>query len=258
MSLAMVDPGTCDVQDGIDTKPGQNMGKVRRGINVRFGMYEGDTSEKKGDAAWRPSLNVRKGAVVGDACSPTLQSNDNYRGLPRDLGAPVADFGDGGRIFSGDWDFEKYWEVNFGHAEIEAPNDWDNTDDNRPSRHEVYRYEIETMVPVDPDDLEKGVEPLYKKASRGGETGEPLCYTGGTLADDPDRRVLHAAMVNCNDPTIKPKLKGASKGIPVYAFAKFFLIRPIDVGADTIDVELVDVASPPTDYQARDTVQLYR
>lgn len=246
-SLAMVDPGTCFNEDGVDTEPGQNMGPVQQGLNVRFDIYTGPMNGKRTDAAYRPSMNVRKG--YGGASCPLADMNDgaSYQGLPRDQ--TVQTELQGGRIYTGEWDglagqFEQYWQVNFGHAGIAAPNGWDNSDANRPSRYEVYRYEIENSPTLTDD------------PSVGGETGGAMCYTGGALSDDPDRRILHAAVVNCG---AEGPLNGQEDDIPVYAFAKFFLIRPLnESGTDTIDVEIVEVVAPPTDYQARDTVQLYR
>ncbi len=257
-SLAMVDPGACYVEDGVDTQPGQLMGPAREGINVRFDIFKSEENQAqvdlwKSDPNYRPSLNVRKGAVTpGNVCAPTLEANASYQGLPCDSG--LSDIG-GGRIGNGDWDFENYWDVNFNHGDdpIPPPNGWDNTDENRPSRYEVYRHEIETMVP---DATTGELVPLYTQASVGGEKGAPMCHTGGGLADEPDRRILHAAVVNCNDEQVP--MNGQTNDIPVYAFAKFFLLHPVGDGSDSIDVELVEVVAPPTDYQARDTVQLYR
>ena len=242
-ALGMVDPGLCDNEDGVNTEPGQSMGPVHQGLNVRFDIYSGPMSSKKSDPNYRPSMNVRKGY---SSCNPPTPGGAGYQGMPRDE-TVLIDMG-GGRIYSGDWGpgFEEYWNVNFNHGAtpIPAPNGWDDSDENRPSRYDVYRYEVENS--------------LIGTASVGGETGAPMCYAGGagTLSDEPDRRIIHAAVVNCR---AEGPLNGQEDDIPVYAFAKFFLIRPLnDSGTDTIDVEIVEVVEPPTDYQAKDTVQLYR
>src|SRR5690606_29170416 len=106
-----------------------------QGLNVRFDIYSPPMTSKKNHADFRPSMNVRKGyGFTGNACNAT-EMNDrvNYQGLPRDQMVET-ELG-GGRIWSGDWDFENYWEVNYGHAGLAAPNGWSNL--NRPSRYDV-------------------------------------------------------------------------------------------------------------------------
>ena len=75
---------------------------------------------------------------------------------------------------------------------------------------QVYRYEIDQGYAAD--------------RSSGGESGAPACYSGGELSDTPDRRILHAAVVNCRSLGLN---LGVRFNIPVAAFAKFFLALPL-------------------------------
>jgi len=97
--------------------------------------------------------------------------------------------------------------------------------------------------------------------SPGGETGDPQCYGGGAPSDDPDRRILYGAILNCLELEAQYGISGGSGGpYPVEAWAKFFLTEPVETGPDqNIHVELVGIVEPGTDDSvARDIVQLYR
>ena len=188
--------------------------------------------------------NVRKGYVAGKgkggACNASPTS-PNTNALGRDSAFPYA----GGRVGNGQWDFETYWANNFGGP---RPNGWSNA--NLPSRYEVYRYEIENGL--------VGQAAVAGKAA--GEKGGPACYSGGTVTDSPDRRVIIGAIVDCGDLNVH----GSSGGpLPVRAFGKFFLTEPVpknpDPDAGTIFAELIGLAEPGTDKDiVRDIVQLYR
>lgn len=86
--------------------------------------------------------------------------------------------------------------------------------------------------------------------------GAPQCSTTPT-SDDPDRRMLFGAVLNCQELGIDG---GASGPYPVEAFAKFFVTEPMQVGPDdNIFVEMVDVFDPGGGGGVvRDDVQLYR
>jgi len=95
--------------------------------------------------------------------------------------------------------------------------------------------------------------------------GTPQCNSPGT--DDPDRRIIYGALVNCiaftNQGT--DACNGHSDLVSV-AFAKFFMTEPVyrDTGTpakDHLFVELVGVVEPGDatgNEVARDRVQLYR
>jgi hypothetical protein len=141
----------------------------------------------------------------------------------------------------GDWDFDTYWQVNHG-ADGRAPpviNGAQASNTNVPSRYSVYRYEIEQDVVAD--------------RSPGGETGAPACYTGG-LSDVPDRRVLYAAIVNCQSLGLAG---GAQSNVPVAAFGKLFLTLPLARAQTDLYAEMIGLVRPG-DRGNFDMVQLYR
>src|SRR5262249_17309467 len=107
------------------------------------------------------------------------------------------------------------------------------------SRSGVSRYEIERGY--------------VHAVSPGGESGAPACYTGGNLpAAAPDRRTLHAAIINCQS------LEGETQSnVPVAAFGKFFLTLPLARAQTDLYVEMVGLVRPG-DGVRYDVVQLYR
>jgi hypothetical protein len=181
---------------------------------------------------------VRKGYVPGKgskgACSPSATS-PNTNKLGQDSAFPYA----GGRMGNGTWDFNSYWANNFGGA---APNGWSNV--SLPSRYDVYRYELSANL--------TGTAAVAGNAK--GEKGTPACYSGGGLSDNPDRRILYAAIIDC----AALNVHGNSGGpLPVTAFAKFFITEPVTGGV--IYSELVGIVEPGVDQSiAHDIVQLYR
>jgi Putative Flp pilus-assembly TadE/G-like len=263
-NLARDRPKGCYKLAGVELRTG-NIASTAEAVNVRFDLYEGPMGGTKSDPVYRPALSVRKG-YSGPACNknpaydPTKPANVAPNttapslGFPRDScfytdsctfgGASMA-----GRVGGGDWDFDSYWAKNF--PGIGKPNGWSNA--NRPSRYEVYRYEIENNLintaSVGPNDK---------------ETGAPQCYTGGstTLSDKPDRRTFHGAILDCKALDAQYNISGGSAPpLPVTAYAKFFLAEPMDKNDGTIWVELVDVVEPGTPAAKeilRETVQLYR
>jgi hypothetical protein len=137
----------------------------------------------------------------------------------------------------GNWDFDRYWQVN--HGDPGPPpnlNGGPASNADVPSRYRVYRYEIEQGRATD--------------VSVGGESGAPACYSGGDLSGTPDRRILHAAVVNCQSLQLEGEV------VPVVAFAKLFLTLPLGSKTD-LYVELVGLVRPG-DGVSYDVVQLYR
>ena len=269
-ALAIDSPRGCYKLKGVELQTG-NIASTAEAMNVRFDLYEGNFSGKKTDVSYRPARNVRKGYTGNSECSKSAaytltkspKDADNAGkplGLPRDAcfyannGAGNCTYGGtamGGRMGDGDWDFEEYWTRTYGS--LTRPNNWSNT--NRPSRYEVYRYEIE------------GPDNLLVRSTAGGsptEQGGPVCYAGGssTLSDTPDRRLFVGAIINCQAAATAGQLTGSSGGvIPVEAYAKFFLTEPMDKQDGTIWVEMMQLVEPGTAAARniiRDTVQLVR
>jgi hypothetical protein len=222
---------------------------AREGFNVRFDIYEGAMSGRESDPDVRPSLNVRKGYVGGGggggACNarpgadwPIGVPPGQATGLPLDRGWPFAD----GRMGNGEWNFATYWQVNHGAdgREPTTVNGSPASNSNLPSRYGVYRYEIEQGYVAD--------------RSPGGESGAPACYGGRILSDVPDRRVLYAAIINCQSLGLAG---GAQSNVPVAAFGKLFLTLPLQRSQSDLYVELVGLVKPG-DRSNFDMVQLYR
>jgi len=237
-ALAMVRPSACFIQNGVSQKTG-NVSNADDAINVRFDLWAGPFNNENSNPVYRPAQNVRKGYVPGKgkngACSPSASSPNTNR-LGRDTAFPYA----GGRMGNGTWDFDAYWANNFGGA---APNGWSNA--NLPSRYEVYRYEIDN-----------GLTATAAVAGNAkGERGAPACYSGGGLSDDPDRRVLYAAVIDCSNLSVHGNSGGP---LPVTVFGRFFITEPVQGG--DIFAELFGFVEPGSvaTSVARDIVQLYR
>jgi Flp pilus assembly protein TadG len=245
-SIAVVRPAACFLQRGVNLRPGL-VRSAREGFNVRFDIYEGAMSAKYNDSNYRPAQNVRKGYVVasGDenqnACAARRGTNwpigsppNQVTGLPLDRTWPIDSMGEG------NWDFDTYWQVN--HGDSGPPpnlNGGTASNDDVPSRYRVYRYEIEQGHVAD--------------VSLGGESGAPACYNGD-LSGTPDRRILHAAIVNCQSLQLEGEVQFK---VPVAAFAKFFLTLPLERSQTDLYVEMVGLVRPG-DGVSFDVVQLYR
>jgi Flp pilus assembly protein TadG len=242
-ALATVRPTACFLQSSVSFRPGF-VPSAREGFNVRFDIYEGAMSGNKNDLNYRPSANVRKG-YVGSACRALPATNwpigsppNQATGLPLDRTWPHL----GGRMGAGDWDFSTYWQVNHSGDGRSPPviNGAPASNTNPPSRYDVYRYEIDQGYVAD--------------RSPGGESGTPACYKGSGLSDVPDRRILHAAVVNCQSLGLNA---GARFDVPVAAFGKFFLTLPLSRSQTDLYAETVDLVKPGDEVNF-DLVQLYR
>jgi hypothetical protein len=209
-TIAQVRPNTCFGARGVYLRTGEAVGPVRFAVNVRFDAYQGfyNNPAYKNNANYRPARSVRKGYPPptggGAACSESPASNygqeptgtAQYMALPRDNclyagdpnnpctelnGTPME-----GKIGDGLWNFQAYWDTNF-HTGGVYPNSWSNDPAHLPSRHEVYRYEVDNgLIPTRSLGNPSGTPPHL------GEDGTPECYGGGagTISDDPDRRLL--------------------------------------------------------------------
>ena len=234
--LATKSPSACFIQNDVTTKPGIN--GIGDWLNVRFDLYEKDAKlsnpNKYPDEEYGPAENVRKG-YTGNTCGNLVKqdiNDDPFTRLRRD----DTWLGDG-NLGSGDWDFIDYWQDNFGTA---PPNGWSNTPPNRPTRYQVYRYELEnseTLVEVGP------------------ESSAPICRTPITTVD---RRIIYAAVLDCSDGAIQGKTTAQAEG-----FVEMFLTEPAgsppEDPNETIYVEIKNLIEPANDTSiARDRVQLYR
>jgi len=236
----------CFRQRGVNLRQGL-VRSAREGFNVRFDIYEEAMSNRSDSSNYRPALNVRKGYVIPidegnqNACASRRGANwpigsppDQVTGLPLDGTWP--DFGNMGE---GGWDLNTYWHVNH-QGKAPALEDGSGNIVDAPSRYRVYRYEIE--------------HGLVGDISQGGESGAPACYRGDDLTGIPDRRILHAAIINCQS---VPSMDDTQANVPVAAFGKFFLTLPLQRSQTDLYVELVGLVQPG-DGVSFDVVQLYR
>jgi hypothetical protein len=97
-------------------------------------------------------------------------------------------------------------------------------------------------------------------SATGGEDGNPQCYAGAEPPlDDPDRRVLYIAVINCLE---EGPISGAvTEDVKVKAYGKWFLTEPVPGGGALEALfELVGVVDPWTDDNSdlHENVQLYR
>jgi hypothetical protein len=242
-AVAAVHPRTCFIQNRVTFVP-ITVPSVREGFNVRLDLYDGAMRPMRADDNYRPAQNVRKG-YSGRSCGaqpglfwPVGDPPTQATGLLFDRFWPFLN----GRMGSGAWDFSTYWQVNHGADGRDPPmlNGAPASNSNLPSRYAVYRYEIEQGLVAD--------------RSPGGETGVPACYAGGDLSDIPDRRVLNAAIVNCQSLRLGG---GPHANVPVASFGKFFLVLPLQPSQTDIFVEIVGLLKPgdPGNFEM---VQLYR
>jgi len=70
----------------------------------------------------------------------------------------------------------------------------------------------------------------------------------------PDRRILYAAIINCQSLRLDGE---AQSNVPVAAFGKFFLTLPLARAQTDLYVEMVGLVRPG-DGVSYDVVQLYR
>lgn len=244
---------TCYDAGQVTTKPGAT-DSIRQGLNVRFDLYEGQYNPRD----YRPALNVRKGYVPKKPDKPkpcdtvpwSDPDPDLFGGFPEnEVMVPPNQGALGATIGEGNWDAERYWELN--HEGESLPGDMYESFNNTsgpgaigPSRYDVYRYEVDN----DGDDHwldDEGSWFTWDNPPEG-ETGHPICSNATNNAlpptDDPDRRVIYAAMIDC--------LSQAGQGkttFNVNSYASIFLVAPMakdpaDPSADsTIDVEIIDI-----------------
>lgn len=264
-ALAMTQPPACFLQNGLSQRTG-NVENANDAINVRFDLWAGPFNSQKGNTSYRPATNVRKGYRYGNgansACNP-----DEYFGPPgttnawrlgQDSAFPLAS----GRLGNGIWDFDAYWENNYGAAVAKPTALATASNANLPSRYDVYRAEVGTIGSGAATDLVAMQAATMPNPANRKEMGSPQCYTGGGVSDNPDRRLLYVAIVNCSG----LDLRGNSGGpFPAIAFGKFFITQPVanppQPDAGIIFAELVDLVQPGVNQPnevAHDLVQLYR
>ena len=267
--VGLVAPPGCFIANGVELRTGA-ITSVRFGFNTRFDQYDGPMNSSRNDPNFRPAENVRRGVAndkltgngQGTACNPIETDTAAHSGLLRDTCFTTTCPNMGGRMGDGVWDKASYWSQSHNGAALPGPISGQYV-----SRYDVYQYELADLNNRVKDDSNG-----TGNANLGGEIGYPACYNGtaGTITNTPDRRIFHAAVLNCRaldaSTTYGPIRGGSSNKLPVLAFAKFFITEP--VGGNKTDTtqadgdvwaEMVGVDMPgDADSTARDVVQLYR
>jgi Flp pilus assembly protein TadG len=220
------------------------------GFNTRFDMYhQGGGFPSRTDASWPPAPNIRKGFQYSpqganpgsDPCRMELATDTTqFRPLTRDTSFT-------GLIGNGQWDYEGYLAANgFSSGDMANFTDEDGnpySNANPPSRYELYKYELDEGLVDDP--------------SLGGEVGTPACHSN---VGDIDRRMIYAAILDCDDPAVRDQLNGQSGAPPAVGFASFFLTEAVtgnEVLAEIVDIDGVQGRGTMANF-VREDVQLYR
>ena len=269
--IASTRPEACFIINNLSTVKTGGMTSLVKAFNTRFDIYGGPYSKNDYPSA----INVRKGwDLKGASCSGELSTDTSkFMAMPVDSCFKTSTCASGNRG-NGDWKWEPelskdvsfldYWNVNFnyggGSSGKAAPSPSALNLGTRttsytgavagsgfdtPPRYDVYLYENSTSLP--------GNKYLYEAKSKGGEVGNPQCSAG---ISNPDRRLIYGAVINCRAQGLQP----GNGGYTAFAFAKFFIIRPMSEPPDVVLwTELVDVVRPGDGTGvARDKVQLYR
>lgn len=240
--LSRVDPNTAcvNIRQGVDVNPGQNVGPVTQGLNVRFDIYEGPLN--RSDPRIPPDTHVTKGLSTRvnpnncqydesidsvpfprDACfmDQVAPGFERFQQNPL-AGSGCTAFNGLNRFGNGEWARTEYWQTNYGAPAppggiISFPVTQNGTTTIRTvnyadaSRYDVYRFE-RTLAPAD---------------QLAGSTDEVQAPTCSASPPQRDRRVLAVAVVNCIDN--QDILNGNAEDVPVETYAGLFLTEPLGV-----------------------------
>jgi len=244
---------------GVRLRPGA-ISSVRHGLNTRFDIYKGPYKNKRTDIRYAPAANVVKGYAGNKVCS--MKPDQDALGMPRDNCFGTENCSDAsGKMGNGNWDFIEYMRVNHNYMSritIEDVTYKINYNSNKmtpaspPSRYAMYRGEIENNCVPEPK--------TYGKYSRTPEEGLPTCHASGPSTTVEDRRVIHAAVLNCGAIEASGQsMAGRTDPLPVETFVKVFLTEPMGQGKDNVLWgEIVGPVVQGTDSVSNDQIALAR
>jgi Flp pilus assembly protein TadG len=258
----------------VSTAPGQKT-SVSDAINTRLDIYNQSAKDYAKNVEAYPAYNVLKGLIgeCGKSPSQGPDTLDKYTGpsdsdqavagiveYPRDNCIYAGNCTAGVRFGDGVWNREVYWATN--HPTIAAaarPAGWDTW-----TRYATYRWEIDNAVPDNPTAGESGTPQCYEKTSSLPGGTIPKGVDARTMGlpgwfDDPDRRVLAVAVVDCDAEGVK----GNTKNVVVDKWMLMFLTQAVGyyVGGDDNDLFLEFIREVDWDDDqaiAHEIVQLYR
>ncbi len=256
----------------VTTEPG-NPVAVNAGINVRLDMYKGATNGLKNDSDYYPAKNVVKGLGYGRGggatqCDPKTTGFNTWSGPGDPDGAELVQYprdncfynGTCTRFGDGVWSKADYCNVNYGNNTcsqvIPAPSDG--------TRYGLYRAEVESsQVPQQVSPPIEDVTDLCYTADTWGnlKIGTDVRPEGFVLAPNgPDRRVLTAAVVNCEQQKALGNLNG-KKTVAVASWVLMFMTEAAGAYGDQQELFLEvirEIDLGQDDAIAHEIVQLYR
>jgi Putative Flp pilus-assembly TadE/G-like len=271
--IARTSPRACYSKASVDLNTGQKT-SVKDGFNVRFDVPSGGLTPS---ASYAPATNVRKGYVQKKqgsgtdsnwchaevALKGTIENNSadpNCRVNTSSAPAPRAPIPLPNDTFSataavqgdGNWNCASYWANNHTSA---APSGCTATNPTI-SRYQVYESEINNSL--------VGEYSQYKAAlCTSPESGSPQCAGTSVGVATPDRRNIVVAVINCLAHAAQITGGSTANNIPVAAFAKYFVTRPVGDGSDGTNNnyvygEFTGFATRSDGVVVIDQVQLYR
>lgn len=203
--------------------------------------------------------NVAFGLPPDDCFAPSDDPLNWFNPVPCD--SSVGPMGSESRIGDGNWNIQHYWQINHpdlgalpsGSTETAANCETENGEkycvNENSTRYSVYMWEILSgNIPNRDVDGTPAVE---------GENGNPICYEGdpSTLSNQPDRRKLSVAVINCQELGITGN---SVPNMEAEFFADMFVLRPIRGQSDyNIWLEFIEF-SESGDEAVHDLIQLYR
>lgn len=224
---AEINRTSCVRRLGLDLSPGQQTGITNAAFNYRFDIFKSGDPERD-DPRFPPAPNVVSGlSPDGDGCHKNNPTDATETvAIPRD---PCLDDGTCGRFGpkGGKWSEMKGDYMATNHPSLADPfpsvkeSDFDlptgfDLSSVSGTRFETYLQEIKLA--------QTQGQILGDETSTFTETGIAQCSTV-TPSADPFRRVVTAAIVDCNDPDVE--ITGNNKGVPAIGFVKVFLTEPV-------------------------------
>lgn len=244
---------------GVRLRPGA-IASARQGFNTRFDIYEGAFKRKSTDIRYAPAANVVKGYAGKNSCSSS--PDPSAIGMPKDDCFESGNCSNAnGQMGTGNWNFLDYMRINhnfMNQITIEGVTYKLDYDANRltpptpPSRYALYRWEID-------NDSIPGLR-TYGKFANSPEEGTPTCHASGPSTAVADRRIVHAAVLNCGALEASGvSMAGRADPLPVETFVKVFLTQPMEQGKDNIIWgEIVGPVVQGRDEESEDQIALAR
>lgn len=223
--LAATAPNFC-VPHQINVQPGDEAGPSRKGMNVRFGLYESPVSMASDTA---PDINITQTFTRKNGAGNCYQTPPNPNSATSNIPFPDDASFNSARLGNGVWNCLSYWTANHTGA---APAGCTAASSAPNTRYAMYQRE--------------------QTAGGGSRFGTSACAVPGLS----ERRVLYVAVINCTANGVT----GSANNVPVVAFLKALLLHPVAQGPNAeMDIEILGTVRPGTNNQVvKDEVQLYR